>query len=104
MKSKKEKKADKVENEQNFSQISSKDDLRQFLLSIRDGLGEEQVAPIYAMSAMNFILNLPDIYTLMDNANKELGRDIWLRLKQAGMQIRNPVLLFGAEDGAAAAR
>jgi hypothetical protein len=47
---------------------------------------------------MNFVLNLPNIYNLLDNENKELARDIWLRIKQSGMQLRNPPMLFQPEE------
>lgn len=83
-----------------FGEITSRESLRTFLLSIRDKMAEEQAAAVYAMAAMNYVMSLPDIYTLLDNENKETARDIWLRLKQSGLQLRNPVLLFGNEEPA----
>ena len=78
--------------------ISSKADLKAFLVSIRDRMTDGSVAPIYAMSAMNSLLTMQDIYNLMDNENKEVARDIWLRLKQNGLQVKSPPLLFGEEE------
>ncbi len=89
--------------EQAFGTISTRADLKGFLLNIRDKMAEETAAPIYALSAMNHLMTLPEIYGLIDNENKEIARDIWLRLKQAGLQLRNPPLFFTAEpagDGA----
>jgi hypothetical protein len=86
-----------VESE-NFGAISTKEDLKTFLLGIRDRLADQSAAAIYAVSAINFALNLPTIYTLLDNENKEIARDIWLRVKQSGMQLRNPPLLFQPEE------
>ncbi len=86
------------ENVEVFGEIKSGSDLKVFLLNIRDKMTEEQASPIYAMTAMNYVMNLPDIYSLMDNENKEIARDIWLRIKQAGLQIKNPAMLFGAEE------
>lgn len=81
-----------------FGSIASKEDLKAFLVGIRDKMTDQSAAPIYAVSAMNFALNLPTIYTLLDNENKEIARDIWLRIKQSGMQLRNPPLLFQPEE------
>lgn len=102
MKGKKEAKP-KSENtavvEDNFGKISTKGDLKNFLMGIRDKMTDNVAAPVYAMSAMNHLLGMSEIYALLDNENKEIARDIWLRLKQSGLQLRNPPLLFGAEDG-----
>ena len=37
-------------------------------------------------------------YCLKAAENKEIARDVWLRLKQAGLQLRNPPILFGPEE------
>jgi hypothetical protein len=79
------------------AEITSKAKLKEYLLNIRDKMTEGVSAPIYSLTAMNYVLNLPKIYTLLDEANKEIARDIWLRIKQAGFKIKNPSLLF-AED------
>lgn len=78
--------------------ISTSADLKTFLQSVRDKMTDDVAAPIYAMSAMNRVLNLPKIYELLDNENKEIARDIWLRLKQSGLQVRTPPMLFGNEE------
>lgn len=83
---------------ENFGAISTKEELKTFLLGIRDRMTDQSAAPIYAVSAVNYALNLPAIYTLLDNENKEIARDIWLRIKQSGMQLRNPPLLFQPEE------
>lgn len=80
------------------STIVTKTDLKNFLLNIRDKMTEQVAAPIYAASAMNQVLNMPEVYDLLDKTNKEIARDIWLRLKQAGMQVRNPPMLFSADE------
>lgn len=81
-----------------FGAISTKEELKTFLLGVRDRMTDQSAAAIYAVSAINFALNLPAIYTLLDNENKEIARDIWLRIKQSGMQLRNPPLLFQPEE------
>lgn len=81
-----------------FGKISTSEDLKGFLRNVLDKMSDDQAAPVYSLAVMNHLLNLPDIYTLLDNENKELARDIWLRLKASGVQLRNPPLLFGAEN------
>ncbi len=82
----------------NIGAISNKGDLKTFLVSIRDRMTDGSVAPIYAMTAMNSLLTMSEIYDLLDNENKEVARDIWLRLKQNGLQVRTPPILFGEEE------
>ena len=90
-----------------FGTINNSADLKAFLHTILDKMSEEIAAPIYAVTAMNYLMNMPEIYDLLekDNEAKELARDIWLRLKASGLQLRKPPLLFGNEilaDGKAA--
>ncbi len=79
-------------------EIKTKAQLKAFLNSIRDKMGDNTAAPIYAMSAMNHILTLSAVYELLDNETKEIARDVWLRIKQSGLQVRMPSLLFSAEE------
>jgi hypothetical protein len=90
-----------VEESAVASAIVTKTDLKNFLLNIRDKMTEQTAAPIYAATAMNQVLNMPEVYELLDKTNKEIARDIWLRLKQAGMQVRNPPMLFSADEDVA---
>lgn len=78
--------------------IKTKPQLKSFLNSIRDKMGDNSAAPIYAMSAMNHVLTHSAVYDLLDNENKEIARDIWLRIKQSGLQVRMPGLLFSTEE------
>lgn len=80
------------------TEISSKEDLKTFLQSVRDKLADSSASAIYALGAVNHVMSLPDIYSLLDNENKEIARDIWLRIKQSGMQVKNPPLLFKQEE------
>jgi hypothetical protein len=90
--------ADGMAAEISTGQIASKEDLKQFLNSIRDKMQEQAAASIFAVSAVHHVLSLPNIYSILDNENKEIARDIWLRLKQSGMQLRNPPLLFRPDE------
>lgn len=80
------------------TQIQNSDDLKRFLRSVIDKMSDDQAPPIYGAAAINHLLTRPDIYDLLDNENKELARDVWLRLKSAGFQLRNPPILFGSES------
>lgn len=87
-----------------YGTISTKADLRAFLQNIRDKMAEEVAPAIYVLGAMNHIMNLDEINAWLDNENKELARDIWLRLKQSGLVLRNPPLLFSPEENGAVAQ
>ena len=78
--------------------IQNSVELKEFLLSIRDKLDDRSAAPIIVLAAMNHVMNLNGIVELLDKECKELARDIWLRLKQAGIHVKNPPLLFGQEE------
>ncbi len=78
--------------------ITTKEELKNFLLSIRDKMREQTAASIFAITAVHHVLGLPNIYTLLDNENKEIARDIWLRLKQSGIQVKNPPMLFRSDE------
>lgn len=83
----------------NVGEIASESDLKAFLQSIRDKMAEELAAPIFAVSALNNILTSPELNVYLNDENKEIARDIWLRVRQSGFQVRNPPMLFGnAED------
>lgn len=79
-------------------EIKTKAHLKAFLNNIRDRIADNGAAPIYAMSAMNHVMTLPVVYDLLDNENKEIARDIWLRIKQSGLQVRMPSLLFSQDE------
>ena len=87
-----------TQDKEGVTMISTKADLKTFLVNIRDKMTDKSAAPVYVLSAMNHILNLPDIYELLDKPNKEVARDIWLRLKQYGCQVATPPLLFGEDE------
>lgn len=91
-------KAKTDESKGSVSDVNSKKDLKSFLLNIQDKLTDGTAAPVYALTAMNRILTLPNIYDCLDKENKELARDIWLRIRQAGFQIKNPPLLFSEDE------
>ena len=82
-------------------EVKTSADLKAFLKTVRDGMSSGRSPAVVAMSAVNHILNRPDIGQLLDSDSKEIARDIWLRLKQSGLQVRNPPILF--ENGQDAA-
>jgi hypothetical protein len=83
-------------------EVTTNSELKIFLQSLLDRMGEGQVAPVFALSAINHLLSKQEIFTLFCPETKELARDIWLRIKQSGLQVRNPVFLFAAEAEASA--
>ena len=87
-------KAEADKSLEEFGDIKSAAEMKDFLRSVRDKMTDDIAPPIYALSAMNHVLNHEKIYPFLTDANKEIARDIWLRLKKSGMQLRNPPLLF----------
>ncbi|NBW40202.1 hypothetical protein EBR25_04255 [bacterium] len=79
-------------------EITNSKDLKEFLLSIRDRMEDDQASPVNVISVMNYIFNISNIEELLDKDSKEIARDIWLRVKQAGVQLRNPGLLFDTDE------
>ena len=96
--SKKDSNEKKKPEDDEFGKISTKQDLKEFLLNIRDKMTEGVAPPIFVASAMNDFMNLDGIYKLLNKENKEIARDIWLRLVQSGLQLKTPQLLFGGEE------
>ena len=92
------KKGSKKNSSDSETPINSKASLKEFLLNVRDKLADGSAAPVYAFTALNHVMNLPDIYSLLSKENKEIARDIWLRLKQAGIQVNTPPMLFASEE------
>jgi hypothetical protein len=78
--------------------ITTPAELKTFLTAVLDKLKEDPTSSMYGVSAMRFALNLPEIYKLLDNENREIARDIWLRVKSSGYQVKNPPLLFPEEN------
>ena len=78
--------------------FSSSAELKEFLENIRDRMTDGTAAPIYAVSILNHLLSIEEVYSLLDKDSKEIARDIWLRIKQAGLQVKNPPMLFSPEE------
>jgi hypothetical protein len=78
--------------------LKDKQELKAYLQKIKDRLSDRSIAPVHALSGMRWVLSQPSIYELLDASNKELARDVWLRIRQAGFQVKNPPLLFSADE------
>ncbi|MCB0329403.1 MAG: hypothetical protein KDD70_07060 [Bdellovibrionales bacterium] len=79
-------------------EITSSKELKEFLLAVRDRMADDQAAAVNVASAMNYVLNISNIEELLDKESKEVARDVWLRIKQVGVQLRNPPILFDADE------
>ena len=78
--------------------ITTKQELKAFLLSIRDELLTEGAPPVFGMSALNHILTMEKVYDLLDKDSKEIAQEIWVKLSQSGLQLKKPILLFAEVD------
>ena len=78
--------------------ITSAKALKEFLQGLKNKMSAEESAAIFVLSAMNYVLNLPNIYDILNKENKEIARDLWLRLKAAGLDLTAPPALFTPEE------
>lgn len=78
-----------------WSQLDTKAKLNEFLTDLRDKLVGEKISAIYALTALNGVMSMPTIYDLLDAKNRTLATEIWDELKKAGVQIKDPPLLYG---------
>ena len=77
------------------SSITTANELRDFLIALKERITEDSAPAIYVVTAMNYIMSTTSIFSLLNEESKELARDIWLRLQGAGLQLRKPPMLFG---------
>ena len=80
-----------------IEKITTSAELKSYLTSVRDRMEDGSGAAIYALGAVNYVFSLEKLYEFLDSENRTLLKEIWLRLKQSGIQVRNPPLLFESE-------
>ena len=80
-----------------IEKITTTAELKSYLTSVRDRMEDGSGAAIYALGAVNYVFSLEKLYDFLDTENRTLLKEIWLRLKQSGIQVRNPPLLFEGE-------
>ena len=78
--------------------ISTKAELKKFLQGLLDRMSDGSAASVHALSSMNFVMGISDVKSLFSEENKELARDIWLRLQASGFNLTAPPLFFSSED------
>ncbi len=78
--------------------IKSADDLKKFLISLRDRMSDSTCPPVYALGALAHALSLSGIYQMLTEENREIARDVWLRLKQSGLHVKAPPMLFNEDE------
>ena len=74
--------------------ITSKSELKELLVSIKEKLSDGSAAAVYAASALNHVMNIPECEKFLDKENKELSRDLWLRIEKSGLNVDRPPMLF----------
>lgn len=94
MKGKKDSKKEEILPTELPETISTKQECKAFLLSIRDELLKEEAPPIFGMSALNKVLTMERADELLDKDSKEIAQEIWVKLSQSGLQLKKPAILF----------
>ncbi len=73
----------------------TKDQIKSYLVDIESKVINAEGAHMHSVIALNQILRLPNIESVMDKELKEQMRDLWVKLKSHGIQLSDPPLLFG---------
>jgi len=77
-----------------YTDITTTKKLNSFFKGIDTDLTNGDVAAVYAMTALNHVLNISNISDLLDDSNLKLGQDIWNKCKLAGFNLEDPAILF----------
>jgi hypothetical protein len=73
--------------------VTTSTELKAYLESIEFKLREEVAAPIFCVSAMNYVMNLPNIQSILSEDCKKVAQNIWGILKSKGLQVSFPPIL-----------
>jgi len=78
--------------------VKTVEDLKKLLTSIRDRLAEGTCPPVFALGTLTHVLGISHIYQILNEENREIARSIWFSLKQKGLQVKAPPLLFDSNE------
>lgn len=73
----------------------TKDQIKSYLVDIESKIINAEGAHMHSVIALNQILRLPNIESVVDKELKDQMRDLWVKLKSHGIQLSDPPLLFG---------
>ncbi len=73
----------------------SKEEVKSFLLDIETKVINAEGAHMHSVIALDQLLRLPNIESIMDQELKDQMHDLWVKLKSHGIQLADPPLLFG---------
>jgi hypothetical protein len=76
----------------------SKDMLSEYINDIAEKTLNADESKLHSVIALNQIFSDHDKVSLLDEEMKEQLRDIWLRIKGAGIELVDPPLLFGLPE------
>lgn len=76
----------------------SKELLQEYINDISERTLLADESKLHSVIALNQILSQSSMVELMDDGMKDQLRDIWSRIKSAGIQLVDPPLLFGLPE------
>ncbi len=76
----------------------SKEMLVEYINDIAERTLQEDESKLHSVIAINQILSDNDKLSMLDEEMKEQLRDIWSRIKGAGIQLVDPPVLFGLPE------
>lgn len=75
-----------------------KEDIQAYLDDIEEKLLESGNAYLHSLIALDEILRHPKSAQLLDSDMKTQLRDLWSKIKESGIQLDNPPLLYGLPE------
>ena len=76
----------------------TREEVRETLDEIAKRMAESRTASMHAMLTLTHLLRLSNAAALFDEALTKQAKDLWLKVKAAGVQLSDPPLLFGAPE------
>ena len=90
-----------IENEEkNTSEVKtySKEEIEAYVSELEKNISESNNLVMHSLLAVNHILRLPNAPELLTDDLKERVKELWAKVKVAGLQLNEPPLLFGVPE------
>ena len=82
--------------------VYSKEDIEAYVSELEKNISESNNLVMHSLLAINHILRLPNAPELLTEDLQSRLKELWLKVKMAGLQLDEPPLLFGIPEMAKA--
>ncbi|MBL7661701.1 hypothetical protein JNK13_03005 [bacterium] len=73
----------------------TKDEIKTYLTEIETQLTGNQLPSIHALLALDGVFRLPNAHEMLDEEVKTHAKNVWNKVKAAGLHLEDPPILFG---------